>query len=108
MRAGQVVYPQAPPGPPIASESSLLSPAAGRRPAGGAGFSPPPPRTPADAERSVTRLPAGAALEGLLLGLLTVLDDVARLEQDALRDLAPRRRPAQKELQVHAEVLVLL
>ena len=44
----------------------------------------------------------------LLLGLLAVLDDVALLEEDALGDLAPERRPAQQELEVHAEVLVLL
>ena len=45
---------------------------------------------------------------GLLLGLLAVLDDVALLEQDALGDLAPERRAAQQELEVHAEVLELL
>ena len=45
---------------------------------------------------------------GLLLGLLAVLDDVAGLEEDPLGDLAPDRRAAQQELEVHAEVLELL
>ena len=37
-----------------------------------------------------------------------MLDDVALLEEDPLGDLAPQRRAAQQELEVHAEVLELL
>ena len=37
-----------------------------------------------------------------------MLDDVARLEQHALGDLAPDRRAAQEKLEIHAEVLELL
>ena len=43
-----------------------------------------------------------------LLGRLAVRDDVALLEQDPPRDLAPLRLLAQQELEVHAEVLELL
>jgi len=44
----------------------------------------------------------------LLLGLLTVLDDVALLEEDPAGDLAPQRSAPQQELEVHREVLELL
>jgi hypothetical protein len=54
------------------------------------------------------RAARGRALDGLLLGLLAVLDDVTVLEQDPHGDLAPERRTAQQELEVHAEVLELL
>ena len=49
-----------------------------------------------------------SALDRLGLRLLAVLDDVARFEQHALRDLTPDRSAAQEELEIHAEVLELL
>ena len=63
---------------------------------------------PSEPDASAVRRPVGLDLDRLLLGLLAVLDDVAGLEEDALGDLAPRGRPAQQELEVHAEVLELL
>ena len=65
----------------------------------------------ADAERNASgerRAARGGVLDGLLLCLLAVLDDVAVLEQNPERDLAPERGTAQQELQIHAEVLELL
>src|SRR3954451_13519745 len=62
-----------------------------------------------DAERAVAgSATLRVALERLRLGLFAVLHDAAGLEQHALRDLAPCRRAPQQELEVHAEVLVLL
>ena len=69
-----------------------------------------PPQA-ADPQRLATnerRTPSRLVLGRLLLGLLTVLDDVALLEEDSLRDLAPKRRAAQQEFEVHTEVLELL
>ena len=70
----------------------------------------PPRRLPMPSDS----LPAsGRALGGLpfgrfLLRLLAVLDDVAVLEEDPLRDLAPQRKAAKEKLEVHGEVLELL
>ncbi len=80
LRAEQVVHREAPLRLPIPSEPSWKAPPA----------------------------PAPSPFQRLRLGLLAVLDDVAGLEQDPLRDLAPRRRAPQQELEVHAEVLELL
>ena len=65
----------------------------------------------ADPERNASgerRSARGGVLDGLLLCLLAVLDDVAVLEENPERDLAPERGTAQQELQIHAEVLELL
>ena len=72
-----------------------VAPAAGRR-------------CPSDSLPASGAPRAACVLGRLLLGLLAVLDDVALLEEDPLGDLAPQRRAAQQELQVHAEVLELL
>src|SRR5205823_2431971 len=96
---------RAPPGPaaPIPVPRSARSSA-------GDGSSRPPPEV-ADAQRArrvARRRDVRLGSRGLLLGLLAVLDDVSLLEEDPLGDLAPQRRPSQQELEVHAEVLVLL
>ena len=63
---------------------------------------------PSDVLPATSRAACGGTLDRGLLGRLAVLDDVAVLEQDPLRDLAPQRDRAQQELHVHAEVLELL
>ena len=63
---------------------------------------------PSDALPVERRAAGGRALDSLFLGLLAVLDDVALLEQDPACDLAPERRAAQEEFEIHAEVLELL
>ena len=66
------------------------------------------PPMPSDPSSKLPPAPAPPLLERLRLRLLAVLDDVTGLEQDPLRDLAPRRRAAQQELEIHREVLELL
>src|SRR5207302_3671517 len=48
------------------------------------------------------------ALVDALLGLLPVLHDVPRLEEDLLELGPPLRHPPEEKLQVHAEMLELL
>ena len=69
----------------------------------------PIPKDPpaADRDRSAAAVII-VVVVGSRLGRLAVLDDVARLKQHSLGDLAPLRRAPQEELEVHAEVLVLL
>jgi len=43
-----------------------------------------------------------------LFRLVAVLHDVAGLEEDALRDLAPFPVPTQQKLEIHAEMLEFL
>ena len=73
-----------------------------------ASLRPPMPSEPERSRASRCLRLGPATFDRLGLGLLAVLDDVAGLEEDALGDLAPDRRPAQEELEVHAEVLELL
>src|SRR5438034_7282925 len=47
-------------------------------------------------------------VRGILLSLLTVLDNVAALEEDILQHFAPLRAAAEQELEIHSEVLELL
>ena len=63
----------------------------------------PPGRAARHAGAVGIALAAGGGLRGL-----AVLDDVALDEQHAAGDLAPLRRAAQQELEVHREVLELL
>ena len=67
-------------------------------------------RSPASRRRRQARRTRGvvAIVAGGSLGGLAVLDDVAGLKQHARGDLAPLRRAPQEELEIHAEVLVLL
>src|SRR6266516_1937887 len=44
----------------------------------------------------------------ILLSFLTVLDDVAALEENILQNLAPLRAAAEQELEIHSEMLELL
>src|SRR5439155_22383283 len=47
-------------------------------------------------------------VRGILLSLLTVLDNVATLEEDILHHFAPLRAATEQDLEIHSELLELI